>query len=124
MDVILDPIGGAYLEGNLRCLAMGGRLVVIGLTGGGSRERSISPPLMIKRQQIIGSTLRARPVEEKEAIVEGFEETFGSAVVSGRLRPVVHQVLPLERAGEAHRMVAASEHFRQGDPLRPAAGLR
>ena len=110
VDVILDPIGGAYLEGNLRSLAMGGRLVVIGLTGGARGTLDLAT-LMIKRQQIIGSTLRARPVEEKQTIVEGFEETFGSAVVSGRLRPVVHRVLPLERAGEAHRMVAASEHF-------------
>jgi len=110
VDVILDPIGGSYLEGNLRCLAIGGRLVVIGLTGGARGPLDLAT-LMIKRQQIIGSTLRARPPEEKQTIVEGFEETFGSAVASGRLRPVVHRVLPLAEAGEAHRIVAASEHF-------------
>jgi putative PIG3 family NAD(P)H quinone oxidoreductase len=110
VDLILDPIGGSYLEGNLRCLAIGGRLVVIGLTGGARATLDLAV-LMIKRQQIIGSTLRARPVEEKQAIVEGFEQTFGSSLAAGRLRPVVHRVLPLAEAGEAHRIVAASEHF-------------
>jgi putative PIG3 family NAD(P)H quinone oxidoreductase len=110
VDVILDPIGGSYLEGNLGCLAVGGRLVVIGLTGGARATIDLAV-LMIKRQQVIGSTLRARPVEEKEVIVEGFEETFWPAVEAGRLQPVVHRVLPLAQAGEAHRIVAASEHF-------------
>jgi putative PIG3 family NAD(P)H quinone oxidoreductase len=109
-DVILDPIGASYLEGNLRALAIGGRLVVIGLTGGARATIDLAL-LMIKRQQVIGSTLRARPAEEKQAIVAGFEETFGAAVEAGRLRPVVHRVLPLAEAQEAHRMVAASEHF-------------
>jgi NADPH:quinone reductase-like Zn-dependent oxidoreductase len=110
VDVILDPIGASYLEGNLRCLAIGGRLVIIGLTGG-SRATVELAMVMIKRQQVIGSTLRARPVAEKQAIVEGFLERFGSAVDAGRLRPVVDRVLPLAEAGEAHRLVAASEHF-------------
>jgi putative PIG3 family NAD(P)H quinone oxidoreductase len=110
VDVILDPIGGAYLEGNLRCLAIGGRLVVIGLTGGARATIDLAL-LMIKRQQVIGSTLRARPAEEKQAIVAAFAERFGPAVQAGRLRPIVHRVLPLAEAGEAHRIVAASEHF-------------
>jgi putative PIG3 family NAD(P)H quinone oxidoreductase len=110
VDVILDSIGASYLEGNLRCLAIGGRLVVIGLTGGSKATVELAV-LMIKRQQVIGSTLRARPVAEKQAIVAGFLERFGAAVEAGRLRPVVDRVLPLAQAGEAHRLVAASEHF-------------
>ena len=63
-DVILDHIGGAYLEPNLACLALYGRLVIIGLLGGAKAELNIGR-LMVKRQRIIGSVLRARPVEEK-----------------------------------------------------------
>jgi putative PIG3 family NAD(P)H quinone oxidoreductase len=110
VDVILDSIGASYLEGNLRCLALGGRLVIIGLTGGSKATIELAM-LMLKRQKVIGSTLRARPVAEKQAIVEGFLERFGAAVDAGRLEPVVDRVLPLAEAGEAHRIVAASEHF-------------
>lgn len=110
VDVILDSIGGSYLEGNLRCLALGGRLVVIGLTGGSKATIELAL-LMLKRQKLIGSTLRARPVEEKQAIVASFRERFGAAVDAGRLAPVVDRVLPLAEAGEAHRLVASSEHF-------------
>ena len=63
-DVILDHIGAAYLEPNLACLALYGRLVIIGLLGGARAELNIGR-LMVKRQRIIGSVLRARPVEEK-----------------------------------------------------------
>jgi putative PIG3 family NAD(P)H quinone oxidoreductase len=110
VDVILDSIGASYLEGNLRCLALGGRLVIIGLTGGSKATIELAL-LMLKRQKVIGSTLRPRPVAEKQAIVEGFLDRFGPAVGAGRLAPVVDRVLPLAQAGEAHRLVAASEHF-------------
>ena len=62
-DVILDHIGAAYLEPNLRCLAPYGRLVIIGLLGGAKAELNIGR-LMVKRQRVIGSVLRARPVAE------------------------------------------------------------
>jgi NADPH:quinone reductase-like Zn-dependent oxidoreductase len=58
----------------------------------------------------MGSTLRARPVEEKAAIVRGFRERFGAAVEAGRLAPVVDQILPMEKAAEAHRVLEASTH--------------
>src|SRR5690606_35642212 len=77
VDVVLDPIGASYLEGNLRALAVGGRLVVIGLTGGARANLDLAG-LLIKRQEIIGSTLRARPAEEKEQIVRSFEERFAA----------------------------------------------
>src|SRR5581483_1612251 len=110
VDVILDPIGGAYLERNVQSLAIGGRLVVIGLTGGASAPINLAVMLM-RRLQLTGSTLRVRSAAEKAAIVRGFEERFGAAVAAGRLRVVVDRVLPLERAGEAHRLVAESGHF-------------
>lgn len=110
VDVVLDAIGARYLEGNLASLGVNGRLVVIGLMGGARAELDLAG-LMIKRQQVIGSTLRARVAAEKRAIVDAFAARFGAAIDAGRLRPVLDRVLPLEQAGDAHRVMKASEHF-------------
>jgi putative PIG3 family NAD(P)H quinone oxidoreductase len=110
VDVVLDAIGARYLESNLAALAMNGRLVVIGLMGGMRAELDLAG-LMVKRQQVIGSTLRVRPAAEKAAIVEAFRARFGAALEAGRIKPVIDRVLPLEHAGEAHRIMKASEHF-------------
>jgi len=110
VDVVLDSIGARYLEGNLAALALGGRLVIIGLMGGTRAELDIAS-LMIKRQQVIGSTLRTRSHAEKAAIVTAFRERFGAALDAGRLKPVLDRVLPLAEAGEAHRVMKASAHF-------------
>lgn len=110
VDVVLDAIGAPYLEPNLKALAPGGRLVLIGLMGGAKGELNLAR-LLTRRLHVIGSTLRARPVEEKAALVRAFEERFGRDLAEGRLRPVVDRVLPLEEAEEAHRVMQASEHF-------------
>jgi putative PIG3 family NAD(P)H quinone oxidoreductase len=110
VDVILDPIGGSYLERNVQSLAINGRLVIIGLTGGASAAMPLAM-LLMRRLSVIGSTLRVRSPAEKAAIVSGFEERFGAAVAAGRLGVVVDRVLPLERAPEAHRLVHESGHF-------------
>jgi putative PIG3 family NAD(P)H quinone oxidoreductase len=110
VDVVLDSIGAPYLEKNLACLATGGRLVLIGLMGGASAEIKLAT-LLMRRLQVIGSTLRTRPVEEKAAIVRGFLARFGKALEQGEIRPVVDRVLPLADAAEAHRLVERSEHF-------------
>lgn len=109
VDVVLDSIGGPYLEKNLASLAMGGRLVVIGMTGGMEGTLNMAV-LMLRRLQIIGSTLRARPVEEKAEIVSAFRDRFGSAVAAGRIAPVVDRVLPLREARQAHDILEASGH--------------
>lgn len=109
-DVVLDSIGAPYLERNLASLAVGGRLVVIGLMGGARAELPLGA-LLTRRLQVIGSTLRARPVEEKAAIVSGFLTRFGTDLETGRIRPILDRVLPLEQAGDAHRAMKASEHF-------------
>jgi putative PIG3 family NAD(P)H quinone oxidoreductase len=110
VDVVLDSIGAPYLEGNLASLAVGGRLVLIGLMGGARAELSLAS-LLIRRLHVIGSTLRARPVAEKAAIVAGFWRRFGGDLAAGRIRPVVDRVLPLERVADAHRAMKASDHF-------------
>lgn len=109
VDVVLDPIGGPYLDSNLASLKVGGRLVVIGLMGGGEAPLNMGL-LLLKRLQVIGSTLRARPVEEKARIVRDFQGRFAAAVAAGRIAPVVDRVLPLAEAAEAHRVLEASSH--------------
>jgi putative PIG3 family NAD(P)H quinone oxidoreductase len=110
VDVVLDSIGAPYLDANLRSLALGGRLVLIGLMGGAKSEIGLGA-LLVRRLSVIGSTLRARPVEEKAAIVREFLARFGDALEKGRIGPVVDRVLPLAQAAEAHRAMKASEHF-------------
>jgi putative PIG3 family NAD(P)H quinone oxidoreductase len=110
VDVILDSIGGEYLAANLDCLAVDGRLLIIGLMGGRRTEIDLAG-VVSKRQQIIGSTLRARSDPTKAMIVDSFAQRFGEDLNAGALLPVVDRVLPLERAAEAHRVVHASEHF-------------
>ncbi len=110
VDVVLDSIGAPYLAQHLACLSTGGRLVLIGLMGGARAEVNLGL-LLTKRLTVIGSTLRARPVEEKADIVQYFLERFGDALKSGAIRPIVDRVLPLEQAQAAHDVLEASEHF-------------
>jgi putative PIG3 family NAD(P)H quinone oxidoreductase len=110
VDVVLDSIGAPYLERNLKALRTGGRLVLIGLMGGAKTELHLGA-LLVRRLHVIGSTLRARPADEKAGIVRGFEARFGEALAAGRIGPVIDRVLPMERAEEAHGAMQASEHF-------------
>jgi putative PIG3 family NAD(P)H quinone oxidoreductase len=110
VDVVLDSIGAQYLAKNLSSLAVGGRLVLIGLMGGAKAEIGLGE-LLLRRLSLIGSTLRTRPTAEKGSLVAAFVERFGAALEDGRLRPVVDRVLPLAEAPAAHRAMKASEHF-------------
>ncbi len=110
VDVVLDPIGAAYLADNLKSLAIGGRLVVIGLMGGVKAELPLAA-LLARRLSVIGSTLRSRSAEEKAAIIAGFQRRFGADLEAGKIRPVIDRVLPLEAVADAHRAMKASEHF-------------
>src|SRR5206468_12864723 len=110
VHVVLDSIGAAYLSSNLASLTVEGRLVIIGLIGGASSEINLAS-LLVKRLQVIGSTLRARSVAEKARIVQGFRARFGAALAAGRLRPPIARVLPLAEAAEAHRLMQSSAHF-------------
>jgi putative PIG3 family NAD(P)H quinone oxidoreductase len=111
VNVILDHIGARYLPRDLDAVATGGRIIVIGSMGGQRSADLDVIKLLGKRVSIIGSTLRARPVEEKAAIVASFLARFGADLEAGRIRPVIHEVLPLARAMDAHRLMEASEHF-------------
>lgn len=110
VDVVLDCIGGSYLEKNIGTLATEGRLVVIGLMGGTTGELDLRR-LLSKRIRIIGSTLRALSQERKAEIVSSFLERFGEALKGGRLRPVIDSVFPMECVADAHRRLASGEAF-------------
>ena len=110
VDVVLDHIGGSYLQQNLASLATGGRLVIIGLMGGARAEIGLGR-LLMQRLSVIGSTLRARPSQEKATLVRAFQERFGAALEQGEIAPVVDRVLPLAEAEQAHAAMAASQHF-------------
>jgi len=109
-DVILDVVGAKYLERNVKALADGGRLVVIGLQGGVKAELNLGA-LLAKRGSIIATTLRSRPPEQKTAICEAVVREVWPLYASGAIRPVIDRVLPLADAAEAHRLLAGSGHF-------------
>ncbi len=108
-DVILDNMGASYLARNVDALAVGGRLVIIGMQGGTRGELDIAK-LLGKRASVSAASLRARPVEEKAAIVAAVREHVWPLVEAGALRPVVHAVVPITQAADAHRMLDASVH--------------
>jgi putative PIG3 family NAD(P)H quinone oxidoreductase len=109
-DVVLDNMGASYLSRNIDVLAYNGRLVVIGLQGGARAELNLGA-LLSRRAAVIATSLRARPVEEKAAIVASVREHVWPLLSSGSVRPVIHDRLPLEKAGDAHRMLAESAHI-------------
>jgi len=110
IDVILDIVGGNYLEQNLKSLKLRGRLVVISLLGGSASNLDLGAVLG-KRLRIIGSLLRSRPVEEKIAIVRQFEDRFWQLLVTGRVEPVIHQVLPITEVERAHQILADNRNI-------------
>jgi NADPH2:quinone reductase len=110
VDVILDHLGAAYLAQNVKSLATGGRLALIGVMGGRKAELDLGR-VLAQRLTIMGSTLRPRPVEEKTAIIRRFEHEVMPHFAAGRIAPLIHHVYPLEQAAEAHRAMEASEHF-------------
>ena len=110
-DVILDIMGAAYLDRNLDALASGGVLVVIGMQGGVKGELNIGK-LIGKRASVLGTALRGRPLDGpdgKGAIVASVIESVWPMVADGRVRPVIGATFPVERATEAHSLLASGE---------------
>ena len=108
-DVVLDNMGAKYLERNVSALADEGRLVIIGMQGGVKAELDIGQ-LLRKRGAVIATALRSRPVDGKAAICASVVEHVWPLVADGKVKPIVHQVLPLEQAAEAHRIVEDGGH--------------
>lgn len=109
VDVILDLVGGAYLQRNLDALATEGRLVVISVLGGASAELSLRQ-LMTRRLTITASTLRARSVDGKAAVAEGMRTDVMPGFADRSLRVVVDSVHDLADVAAAHRVLEAGEH--------------
>ncbi|MGX7823580.1 NAD(P)H-quinone oxidoreductase [Actinokineospora sp. 24-640] len=103
-DVILDNMGAKYLARNIAALKRGGRLVVIGMQGGARAELDIAA-VLAKNATVTATSLRYRPVAEKGAICAAVVEQVWPLVEAGAVRPVVHEVLPIARAADAHRML-------------------
>ena len=110
VNVILDMVGGEYLQRNIDSLAMEGRLVHIGQLGGPTAHINLTP-LMGQRLTITGSTLRARSVPEKAAIAAAVHEHVWPLLASGDVRVIVHATFPLRDAAEAHRVMESSTHI-------------
>ncbi|MFI6941464.1 NAD(P)H-quinone oxidoreductase [Streptomyces sp. NPDC050418] len=108
-DVILDIMGAKYLQRNVDALAVNGRLAIIGLQGGVKGELNLST-LLGKRAAITATSLRARPLGEKAAIVAAVREHVWPLIGAGRIRPVVDRTLPMSEAAQAHRVLEESGH--------------
>ena len=109
-DVVLDVMGASYLQRNVRALADGGRLVVIGLQGDTRAELDLAT-LLARRGSVHATALRSRSAAQKAALVEAVLAGVWPAIEAGEVRPVVDRVLPLAQAAEAHRVLEASEHI-------------
>ena len=110
VDVILDNMGAKYLARNVDALAAYGRLMVIGLQGGTRAELDLGV-LLRKRASVAATSLRARPADEKAAIVAAVREHVWPLVASGAVRPIVHARMPLAQAADAHRLLESSTHI-------------
>ena len=109
-DVILDIMGASYLARNLAALATGGRLVIIGRQGGSRAEIDLGV-LQAKRASVHATTLRARPADEKAAVVAAVHDRVWPLIDAGKVTAVIDRILPMSQAAQAHRALAASEHF-------------
>ena len=109
-DVILDPVGGAYLEDNLKSLATDGRLVVIGLLGGATAQAPLGL-MMAKRLRVIGSTLRARSIAAKALVMDALLERVWPLLEDGAVKPVIERTLPIAEAAAAHDLLAGNQTF-------------
>jgi len=110
VDVVLDMIGGDYLARNLDVLKPDGRLAMIGLMGRADAQLSVVPILM-KRLQITGSTLRPRPVAFKARLAQALERCVWPHFEDGSVRVVLDKVFPLQEAADAHRRMQSSQHI-------------
>jgi putative PIG3 family NAD(P)H quinone oxidoreductase len=110
VNVIIDLVGGAYLEANLNALARQGRLVLVGTTAGTKATMDLALA-MGKRLTVVGTMLRARSIEEKATATRLFSEQVVPLLAAGTVRPVIDRVYKLEEIREAHARMEANESF-------------
>ena len=110
IDIILDPVGGKYFEDNLSVLSMEGRLLLIGLMGGTKSQIDLGPILM-KRQKIIGSTIRARSSFIKGKVMNDLHQKVWPYFKSKKLKPIIHKTMNIKEANKAHEVMEKNENI-------------
>ncbi len=103
VDVVIDFIGAPYLERNVRSLAVGGRMVVVGLLGGGQGAALPMDAVLFRHLQIFGTVMKSRPPEVKQAMVQRFARQWLAALEAGSIRPVIDRTYALADVAQAHR---------------------
>ncbi|WP_421866173.1 NAD(P)H-quinone oxidoreductase [Parvibaculum sp.] len=109
-DVILDMVGGDYIERNIKAAATDGRIVSIAFLNGSTAKVNFMP-VMLKRLTLTGSTLRPRSIEEKAALAETLEGKVWPLLDAGRVKPLIDKVFPLAKASDAHALMEKSSHI-------------
>jgi NADPH2:quinone reductase len=110
IDVILDMVGGEYIEKNIKAAAPDGRIVNIAFLHGAKAEVNFMP-LMLKRLTLTGSTLRSQSIERKGEIARELKKVVWPLIEAGRVKPVIHKVFPLAEARAAHELMESSAHI-------------
>ncbi len=109
-DVILDMVGGEYIQRNLNCVAEDGRIHQIGFLTGAKANVDFTR-LMLRRITLTGSTLRSRPIEVKAALANALQDQVWPMLSSGRIKPVIDRFVPLQSAADAHRRMESNAHI-------------
>jgi len=110
VDIILDPVGGSYFQDNLNVLSIEGRLLLIGLMGGTKSEINLGQVLM-KRQKIIGSTIRARSSIVKGRVMNDLLEKVWPHFKSKKIKPIIYKTMSIENANQAHEIMEKDENI-------------
>lgn len=110
VDVALELVGGDYIAQNLKCVAPRGRIVLVGLVGGVSCQLNLAL-LLSKRIELRGTSLRARPLEEKISVAQTFSRAIVPLIEQGKLKAVIDKTFALQEAALAHKFLESNESF-------------
>ena len=110
VDVILDMVGGDYIQKNIDSLKIDGRLAIIAFLKGAKAELTLNK-FMVKRQMITASTLRAQSNEAKSSIAKDLREKIWPIITAGQIKPLIDSTYPLSQASQAHVRMETSEHI-------------
>jgi NADPH:quinone reductase len=111
VDVVLDMVGGTYLQRNMSVMAAEGRLVQIGFLQSATVENFDMRPIILRRLTVTGSALRARSVQQKAEVAIALREKIWPLLDKGLVKPLIHATFPLEQARQAHEMMESSSHL-------------
>ncbi|MGB8900644.1 MAG: NAD(P)H-quinone oxidoreductase [Methylocella sp.] len=111
VDVVLDMVGGTYLQRNMSVMAAEGRIVQIGFLQSAMVENFDLRPIMLRRLTLTGSTLRARSVQQKAEVAAALREKIWPLLAKGLVKPLIFATFPLEQARQAHEMMESSLHL-------------